>query len=252
MSEAVASGDPAVRVFVLHSDRLLIEALERALADRKQLRLVGASARPLALESLLEARPDVVLIDASRERRVVLATVRELKEAVPQLDLVPFGLTDREEILDFIEAGANGYVPAEASLAELVAIVEAVSRGEAPCSSGVAAGAVKRLLDLSRELSDPHPSSPLTPREGEVLALVGRGLSNKEIAGALGIALSTVKNHVHSILGKIGVSFRREAVRQAYESGWIDRCLPSLPPRDPRPSGPSLDLPSLLRSIERE
>lgn len=226
MGASASGASTAVRVFVLHSDRLLTEALEQSLADRPRVRLVGTAARRPARERLLGVRPDVVLIDGSRERQEALAAVRDLKESLPELGLLPFGLTDLEQVLDFIEAGASGYVPARASLAELITIVEAVNRGEAPCSSAVAAGAVKRLLDLSREVADRRPPSPLTPREEEVLKLVARGLCNKEIAGSLGIALPTVKNHVHGILEKTGVSSRREAVRRAYERRWIDCCLP--------------------------
>lgn len=229
MMATVGKGAAVVRVFVLHSDRLLADALERSLADRQPLQLVGTAAGPPAMERLRAARPDVVLIDGSRDRPSALAAVRELREALPQLELLPFGLSDREEILDFIEAGATGYVSAQASLAELVATVEAVSRGESPSSGVVVAAALRRLLDLSRELAPRRPASPLTAREGEVLERVAGGLGNKQIAGELGIALATVKNHVHSILEKIGARSRREAVRRAYERGWIDRCLPPPP-----------------------
>lgn len=230
MTEEGGDAPAAVRVFVLHGDRLFTEALEQALDDHPEIHLAGAARDPPARRRLLAARPDVVLVDASHRHGVALTAVRELRDRQPGLEILVLGVADCGVGLDFIEAGANGFVPAAASVGDLVTSVEAASHGEAACSSEVVTRAVRRLLRLAERFPSQGASNPLSGREQEVLGLIGVGLCNKEIAGDLGIALATVKNHVHNILSKIGAKTRREAVRQAFECGWIDRCLPAHPP----------------------
>ena len=147
---------------------------------------------------------------------------------MPRVDVVVVGLADTAEVVRFVEAGANGYLMRDGRFEELAATVEAVHRGRTPCEPGVAARVLERLAELAGETDGAAAASrsALSEREVEVLVLVADGLSNKEIAGHLGLALSTVKNHVHNLLGKLGVGRRRDAVRTAYEQGLIDHYLP--------------------------
>ena len=222
-----------IRVVVLRADRLLVEALQQTLTAREQVCLVLASMGAVSVDEVAARRPDVALIDGGRQPREALKTVRALRDALPALEIVAFGLSGRDEILDVIEAGASAYVSAEASLDDLISTVEAIHRGEAPSSTSVVAGVVRRLLDLAADVEPDAEPNPLSKRERSVLDQVARGLSNKEIADALGISPATVKNHVHRILAKLDVASRREAVARAYLRGWIDRCLPSSSEKEP-------------------
>ena len=103
----------------------------------------------------------------------------------------------------------------DASVAELVAAIESVARGESLCTPSVAAALMRRLASLARSWADADPIEPLTRREREILELIDEGLSNKQIAQRLRIELPTVKNHVHHILGKLGVHRRAEAAALA-------------------------------------
>jgi DNA-binding NarL/FixJ family response regulator len=122
-------------------------------------------------------------------------------------------------MVDFIEAGADGYVLQESSAARLAEAILSIHAGTLPCSSRIASLVLDRILELSRGREPDHEVEALTGREREVLQLIARRLSNKEIARQLGISNQTAKNHVHNILEKLGVHSRREAIRVALERG---------------------------------
>jgi DNA-binding NarL/FixJ family response regulator len=127
--------------------------------------------------------------------------------------VVVFSLSEDDEdtIMSCVEAGAGGYHLRSESLDELCNVVAMVHRGESACSQRVSAVLLRRVSELAaqRTVGD---DSPLTSREEEILDLLGMGLSNREIADRLCIAVHTVKNHVHNMLTKLGVRSRAEAV----------------------------------------
>src|SRR5262249_28164381 len=147
------------------------------------------------------SRPDVVVLDMATRRSFDI--VRAIRLQAPEIQIVAFGVEELEsEIVACAKAGIAGYVPCEASLDELVAIIEGVVRGEVICTPRIAAGIFRQLESLT-SAAHTNPSMPiaatLTTRERQILELIGRGLSNKEIAVHLGIEVSTVKNHVHNL-----------------------------------------------------
>lgn len=224
----------ALELFLVHGERLLTEVVTRSFRQRDDLRLVGACGDVEEAAAALRERPrTVVLVDASRYRREALEAVRELGDRLPVLEILPFGLETAEEVVEFVEAGASGYVLSCQSFGELVETARSLHRGRTTCDREVARRVLARIVNLAGESRPPSPppETDLTPREHEVLLLVAEGLANKEIAAELGIAPSTVKNHVHKLLGKLGVPRRREAVRVAYEHGLIADCLPWRSPR---------------------
>lgn len=229
-----------VDVFLVHRYRLLAEAIVGSLSANDKVTCVGsADNRLAAMEKLRDLETGVVLVDASLGRREVCATIREIKAILPGLNVVFLGDEREENLVDYIEAGASGYVPRDASLDEMLETIEAVDRGQTPCSPQVAASVLARIEELvgqrPRQSARKLERAPqLTPRESEVLRLVAAGLRNKEIASRLGIKLPTVKNHVHKILDKFQVKRRREAIRMAFENGLLDDPLP-------RPSYASLE-----------
>lgn len=231
---AAAPGDDGpTRLLLVHRRRLLAEAVVGALGEWPGLRLVGVADDPdEALAVVAERRADLVLVDAGAGADTVLDTLHALRRARGDLPILTFGLGDDAEVLEAIEAGSNGYLVRSAGIDELAAAVDSLLRGRAPCDPAVAARVVERIVRLCEDAEErpPPPAQALTERELEVLDLVAAGLANKEIAGRLEIAVSTVKNHVHSILDKLGVGKRRAAVQVAYEHGIIDRYLPHRSP----------------------
>jgi two-component system, NarL family, nitrate/nitrite response regulator NarL len=198
-------------VLVVAEIRLFRDALAEILRRVPDIEVVGASADDeSALEVLNEVVPDVVLLDAQTPEAV--HAIRRLAAAHRGLKVVAIAVPELEaEIIGCAEAGVAGYVTEDAGVTELVDAVRCVARGEMLCSPRVAATLLRRVTDLASEREVARPAARLTSREVEVVSLIHEGLSNKEIAHTLSIELSTVKNHVHNILEKLGARRRGEA-----------------------------------------
>jgi two-component system, NarL family, nitrate/nitrite response regulator NarL len=201
-----------IRVLVVSDVCLYREGLAGMLARRENVELVEtASGGREASEAIRAAGPppDVILLDARGAD--VGAAVRLLRQAAPAAAVIALSVPNREDdLLQHAEAGVAGLVTREASFEELVAAIESAARGEALCSPSLAAAMLRRLALRAQQPPEP-PVPVLTSRELEVVGLIDEGLSNKQIAHRLSIELPTVKNHVHHILGKLGVERRRDA-----------------------------------------
>jgi DNA-binding NarL/FixJ family response regulator len=204
---------------VIAAIRLYREGLAEVLDRTGRLRVAGSAASAAAaLELVRDARPDAVLLDTSVPDG--LDQTRALAAAAPATPIVALGLAEREhDVIAFAEAGACGYVTRDGSLADVVAAVESAALGEAICSPRVAASLLRRIRRHALERPAPAGEPRLTARELEIMGLIDRGLSNKEIAGELSITVATVKNHVHNILEKLGVRRRGEAAARLRSRG---------------------------------
>lgn len=205
--------EPAIRAFVVVDVRMYREGLSAGLNGRSGLVVVGSAAtRTEALERVQALTPDVVIVDVAT--RDSLELIGDLRRSVPSTRILAFAVEeDIPGIMECAEAGAAGYVTAEVSLDELVLAVRGIANEELACSPRVASTLFRRLAD--RRANEPvgrFRMKPLTTREGQVLALIREGRSNKQIADALAIAEPTVKNHVHNLLEKLAVANRTQAV----------------------------------------
>jgi two-component system nitrate/nitrite response regulator NarL len=202
-----------VTVFILADVRLHREGLEHHLAQAPSLSLVGSAAYSAnALAQLRRARPQVLLLDLGLEASLRVAPT--VRAALPDTKLVVLSVSGAgPDVVACAEAGVTGYVTVDASRPELVATIERATRGETLCPPAITASLFERLADLaSAQQSGPMlPTQPLTSREVEIVRLIDQGLSNKEIASALCIAVPTVKNHVHNVLQKLQVQRRVDA-----------------------------------------
>jgi two-component system, NarL family, nitrate/nitrite response regulator NarL len=214
---------PELDVFVLVAVRLYRDGIADALERDPRFRLVGsAGALDGARELLdvLDEPPAVAVVDlglpegagATRALRAGWPDVRIVALAVPEAD---------EEVLQLAEAGVAGIVTREATLAEVLDAVAAAARREVLTSPVVTAVLLRRVAALAGDRRRSEGPA-LTRRERQIVGLIGRGLSNKEIAGTLRIELPTVKNHVHHILEKLHVERRTEAVSVARARGEVD------------------------------
>jgi DNA-binding NarL/FixJ family response regulator len=203
---------------------LMIVSRDRLFADALTVSLSACERLHVQREQPEDRGPwptvDVILIDAAWHPERALARFPSLRERLPASKLVVLGLAKEDErMVDFIEAGADGYVLQESSATRLAEAILSIHAGTLPCSSRIASLVLDRILKLSRGRGPDHEVEPLTGREREVLQLIARRLGNKEIARQLGISNQTAKNHVHNILEKLGVHSRREAIRVALERG---------------------------------
>ena len=197
------------RILILSEVRLYRETVAVALSQRGILEVVGtASYRLEAIQRIRCTRPDVVLADMAGTMN--LRAIRAIGDAYPRIRIVGLGVREIErDLIACAHAGIHGYVSPDATIEELIAITDGVARGESFCCA--------ETIALARRLAAaaaPDDGDGLTIREREVVRLLERGLSNKEIAATLRIAVATVKNHVHHILEKLAVRRRSQAVAQ--------------------------------------
>ncbi len=203
------------RVLIVSGLRLLRDGLADALARSTTISVVAAVAdADRARAAIAEHEPQLVLIDV--ELPDSLALVRELHDDPRAPRIVVFAVAESDDILvRYIESGIHGYVARDGSLADVVATVESVGRGETIVSPKLAASLFQRLAEQRRRKEPESAADELTARENQILALVEQGMANKEIARTLGIELATVKNHVHHVLEKLKVSRRGQAAARA-------------------------------------
>jgi DNA-binding NarL/FixJ family response regulator len=212
-------GFEMIGVFLVTKSKLMCSVMTAALEGEPDIRVVGsATGVGEALELTRSKTCDVVLIRSDLPDNGALELAQALKDSQSPAKVLIVSMAERKEIiLRFIEAGAVGYVLSSGSMADLVQSIHAAYRGEALVSPEIAGALISRVV----ELTEVHPIpeyryrldqvAGLTPREQEVLDLIGEGLSNHEIAERLVIEVGTVKNHVHSILQKLDVSDRGDA-----------------------------------------
>jgi DNA-binding NarL/FixJ family response regulator len=199
-------------VLVLVAVRLYRDGIADALRRDLRFNVVGSVGTLQAAQRTLEVLtrpPEVALVDLGVPGGI--GATRVLRIDSPSTGIVALAVREADEdVVSWAEAGVAGLVSREATVAELLDAVEAAARAEVITSPAVTAALLRRVASVAGARR--APGAPvLTRREREILGLVGRGLSNKEIAAALSIELPTVKNHVHNILEKLHVSRRSEA-----------------------------------------
>jgi DNA-binding NarL/FixJ family response regulator len=202
-------GDAKIAVLATHCYQA--ESLAAALAQRTGCKAQGFT----QLEPGAFAPFEILLVEASAGLDPALDWVRTIIGWHPRSKVVLLGLLESEEnVLKLAEAGASGYVGPTAPLQELIATLEAIYKGEFECPPHINYALFSHLAHLAGEGSQAAPNSPvLTMRERNVVELLSRNLTNKEIAASLCISEYTAKNHVQRILKKLGLHSRNLASR---------------------------------------
>ena len=216
----------AIRVLLVDDQALFREGLETLLSVHKDIQVVGQACNGReAVEVAARLRPDVVLMDVRMPVLDGVRATRLLKEAQPECRVIVLTTFDDDEyIFDALRTGAAGYLLKDVPSARLVEAIRATARGESILEPSVAAKVIAeftRVSSLVPAAQSEQLVEPLSERELEILALIARGASNREIASQLFIAEGTVKNHVTHILGKLGVRDRTQAALKARELGLL-------------------------------
>jgi two-component system, NarL family, nitrate/nitrite response regulator NarL len=199
-------GPRVTRIAIVSEIRLLREGLAALLADRTPHAVIGTADASETLPSYLRTfNPDVVLVDAMTARRQDVT--RCLRAPAPSIRLIAFAVAEEtEDVLACVAMGVAGFVSRNSTLEDLLAAVDGALSGELRCSPRIAALMCAHLSALAQQDGISRPR--LTAREREIAALISEGLSNKEIAHRLSLEVSTIKNHVHSLLDKLKVRHR--------------------------------------------
>jgi DNA-binding NarL/FixJ family response regulator len=227
-----------LRVLIVDDQRLLCEGFRKLIELEPDLEVVGMAGNGeealVMVERLLatQTAPDVVLMDVRMPRLDGIAATRVIIERWPEIRVVILTtFDDRELIQAGLQAGARGYVLKDITAEQLATTIRVVAQGQVLLHPDVAQKVIASLASAPIESTMIAPATPafvgvsdvaqLTEREREILALLARGASNREISETLYIAGGTVKNHLSNILGKLGVRDRTQAALKARELGLL-------------------------------
>ena len=208
---------PPIRVFLLIENRLLREALTRLLRKRCEILIVGQGNRETVTpQEVLESSCTVLALDFTDANWLPLRFFsNHPRPPGARFRALLVGMEDdQKQFLFAVRAGASGYMLKDASASEVVAAVRSAIRGEAVCPPRLCASLFQWVSQLP-EVGSPEPANVqanLTLRQRELMNLVAKGLTNKEIAAHLNLSEFTVRNHIHRILKQADVRTRREAV----------------------------------------
>jgi DNA-binding NarL/FixJ family response regulator len=224
---------PAQKTTILIVDHhgLFRVGIRSVLEREPDLEIVGEADDPRsALAAALETSPDIILMDLALPAPGGIEATGRIKRELPSAGIILLAVSEDEDALfDAIKAGAAAFILKDVGPNDLVAIIRRVSIGEYPINDQVFAqpAVAGRVLTEFRELAvygqEAAPIfAPLTPREVQILDNIAQGMSNKQAAYALTISAQTVKNHMSSILRKLSVNDRTQAVVYAMRQGWIE------------------------------
>lgn len=212
-----------IRILLVDDQTLFRESLALLLTSQPDLMVVGQAANgEAALDLAATARPQVVLMDLRMPILDGVAATRRLRAAHPDVQVIALTTFDDDaDVLAALRAGAIGYLLKDVSGETLYAAVRAAARGQSLLPPAIATKVVAQLTRLADAppVHAPPPPHPLSDREVEIVRLLARGATNREIAAALFLAEGTVKNHLTNILGKLGARDRAQAALIARDLG---------------------------------
>ena len=221
-----------IELMIVEDHPLLIQGLRRVVDEEPDIKVVAeVNDGDEAVKRALQLEPDIILMDINLPGKNGLQVTREIKNRQTYDEINVIILTaynDDEQLLHALRAGAAAYYPKDVRPSELIPAIRAVADGKYVINNKFMSkpDAFRWIIEQLEEGSsgsDPGQEmyAPLSPREMEILVFITRGASNKEIAHELGISRQTVKNHMSSVLRKIGVEDRTQAAVLALRRGWV-------------------------------
>ncbi len=241
MEEAAPQISAPIRVFVVEDQTKILKNQLKLLEGVKEIQIVGtALSGEAALEEVVKANPDVLLLDLGLPRMSGIDVTRALKASHPKIEILIFTVFDEEEkVLEAVQAGASGYLLKGAPTEKIVEAIKEVSAGGTVIQPNLA----RRLLrhfrvpeapgDVPAGSAEPPPAAPAAPadlepdlkplsdREKEILQLIAKGVSNSEAARLLSLSKATIRTHLEHIYRKLEVTNRVEAVTEGIRKGLI-------------------------------
>ena len=210
-----------IRILIADDHPVVREGLSSMLKKVPDFEVVGEAANGQeTVDKALDIKPDVILLDLRMPVLDGVEAMKIIKQQDPRIKYVVLTTYDNDEyIFQGIEAGATAYLLKDSPREELFKAIKAVAKGESMIHPIIAAKVLNRFVAISRKMRE---SSGFSSREIEVLELMAKGFSNKDIAASLYFSESTVKTHIQNIFKKLKVNDRTEAVIEAIKQGIID------------------------------
>jgi DNA-binding NarL/FixJ family response regulator len=222
--------DAKVKILLVDDHALFRVGMRQILEREEDFEIVAEAEDPRGAFDAAQAHsPDIVLLDLSISPPGGIETTQRIKREVPATGIIALAVNeDEDQLFEAIRAGAAAFILKDISPEDLVTIIRRVNTGEYLINDKVFArpSVASRVLKEFRELAvygqEAAPIfAPLSPREVEILDNIAKGMTNKQVAYALSISEQTVKNHMSSILRKLSVNDRTQAVVYAMKQGWI-------------------------------
>jgi DNA-binding NarL/FixJ family response regulator len=214
-----------IRVFVAAENRLLREALARVVSKGAGIEVIATnSAAPFQTDVLLVARPDILLLASRGSIEEDVSAIQEVRSAAPAVRVLLIGMAkDDREFLQCVRAGISGYLLRDASAGEVLQGVRAVYAGEAVCPGALCAALFRFFASNAASLpfASGRRQLGLSRRELQLIPLIAKGLTNKEIANHFSLSEQTVKNHLYRMKHKIGAEDRHEIVQLYRTQGFL-------------------------------
>lgn len=212
-----------IKILIADDHAFVREGTRRILEQEPDLEVVAeAGDGEEAVRLASDLKPDVAIIDVAMPKLDGIEATRQIKALCPDVAVLVLSAYDDDQfVFGLLEAGAAGYLLKSVRGHEIVDAIRAVDAGESVLHPSVARKVLNRFASVSSKAQRKKPLELLTDREMEVMRLVTKGLSNKDIADGLSLSVRTVQGHLAHIFNKLRVSSRTEAVVHALKEGWV-------------------------------
>ena len=214
-------GVAKLRIFLADDHTVVRAGLKALINEHPDMEVVGeAGDGKTACNLACEIMPDIVIMDVSMPEMNGVQAMHEMRERCPDVKVIALTVhEERSALRELMEAGASGYVLKRSAAEDLIHAIQVVARGDMYLDPSVAAVALGKLT--RSPVRGKRDSTELSDRETEVLQLIARGHSNKEIAGRLEISIKTVETYKARSMEKLGLAGRADIVRFAVRKGWL-------------------------------
>ena len=214
-----------IRVLLIEDNRLLREGITAMLNDQPDIKAVSATGNGDALEKARKIRPQVVLLDLGLRSQSSLRVAELIKKEHPKAEIVVMDLIPSQaEVAEFVQAGVAGFILKDATIDDFLLTIRSVAEGKKVLPPPLTESLFSHIVEYAVQSGKADrlmKAVRLTKREHEVVDLIARGMSNKEIANELHIAIHTVKSHVHNTLEKLALHTRLELASFALTEGMV-------------------------------
>lgn len=221
---------PPIKVLVVDDHTLFRKGLVNLLGQQKGIEVVGeAKDGEEAIRLAQSLKPDVILMDVKMPNRNGIQATQAIRETLPEARIMMLTVSEEDEdLFSAIKAGARGYLVKNVEPDQLVKAIQLLVKGESVITHSMASKLLDEFGQIAKKVDTPPDSNlkPLTQREKEVLQILAKGESNKEIANTLCISEHTVKIHLKNILRKLHMNNRIQAAIYAHQQGLVDQKPP--------------------------